>query len=70
MTGICQTNTLPLHVEILYNEYNFVGAFATASLLALLALVTLALKHLVEWKTRNDRRRAAAAAHPEPCHEY
>jgi sulfate transport system permease protein len=59
-----------LYGVILYNEYNFVGAFATASLLALLALVTLALKHLVEWKTRNDRRRAAAAAHPEPCHEY
>jgi sulfate transport system permease protein len=43
-----ETNTLPLHVEILYNEYNFVGAFATASLLALLALVTLALKSLLE----------------------
>ena len=38
------TNTMPLHVEILYNEYNFVAAFAVASLLALLALVTLALK--------------------------
>ena len=38
------TNTMPLHVEILYNEYNFVGAFAVASLLALLALVTLVLK--------------------------
>jgi sulfate/thiosulfate transport system permease protein len=44
-----QTNTLPLHVEILYNEYNFVAAFATASLLAMLALVTLAAKALVEW---------------------
>ena len=43
-----ETNTLPLHVEILYNEYNFVGAFATASLLALLALVTLVLKSLLE----------------------
>jgi sulfate/thiosulfate transport system permease protein len=43
-----QTNTLPLHVEILYNEYNFVGAFATASLLAMLALVTLGLKSLLE----------------------
>jgi sulfate transport system permease protein len=43
-----ETNTLPLHVEILYNEYNFVGAFASASLLALLALVTLALKQLLE----------------------
>ena len=43
-----ETNTLPLHVEILYNEYDFVGAFATASLLALLALVTLTLKSLLE----------------------
>jgi len=47
-----QTTTMPLHVEILYNEYNFVGAFAVASLLALLALVTLALKTFVEWKSR------------------
>ena len=45
------TNTMPLHVEILYNEYNFVGAFAVASLLALLALVTLVLKNIIEWKT-------------------
>jgi sulfate/thiosulfate transport system permease protein len=45
------TNTLPLHVEILYNEYNFTAAFATASLLALLALVTLGLKSLVEWRS-------------------
>ena len=44
-----QTNTLPLHVEILYNEYNFVAAFAAASLLAMLALVTLTAKALVEW---------------------
>jgi len=47
-----QTNTLPLHVEILYNEYQFAAAFAVASLLALLALVTLGLKSLVEWKAR------------------
>ena len=44
------TNTMPLHVEILYNEYNFVGAFAVASLLALLALVTLVLKSTLEWR--------------------
>ncbi len=44
------TNTMPLHVEILYNEYNFVAAFAVASLLALLALVTLAAKSVVEWR--------------------
>jgi sulfate/thiosulfate transport system permease protein len=46
-----QTNTMPLHVEILYNEYNFVGAFAVASMLALLALVSLALKSFVEWRS-------------------
>lgn len=45
-----RTNTLPLHVEVLYNEYNFVAAFAVASILALLALVTLGLKTLVESK--------------------
>jgi sulfate transport system permease protein len=44
------TNTMPLHVEILYNEYNFVAAFAVASLLAVLALITLVLKNIVEWK--------------------
>jgi sulfate transport system permease protein len=44
------TNTMPLQVEILYNEYNFVGAFAVASLLALLALVTLVLKSVLEWR--------------------
>jgi len=45
-----KTNTLPLHVEILYNEYNFQAAFAVASLLAFLALVTLALKTAIEWR--------------------
>jgi len=45
-----ETNTMPLHVEILYNEYNFTAAFAIASLLALLALVTLVLKTLLEWR--------------------
>jgi sulfate transport system permease protein len=44
------TNTLPLHVEILYNEYQFAAAFAVASLLALLALVTLAIKSFIEWR--------------------
>jgi sulfate transport system permease protein len=43
------TNTMPLHVEILYNEYNWIAAFAVASLLALLALITLVLKSLLEW---------------------
>jgi sulfate transport system permease protein len=48
------TNTMPLHVEVLYNEYNFVGAFAVASLLALLALVTLAVKAFLEWRLRDQ----------------
>ncbi|HVU15979.1 MAG TPA: sulfate ABC transporter permease subunit CysW [Candidatus Didemnitutus sp.] len=47
-----ETNTMPLHIEILYNEYNFVAAFAVASLLALLALVTLMLKAMVEWRAQ------------------
>jgi sulfate transport system permease protein len=46
------TNTIPLHVEILYNEYNFVAAFAVASLLAMLALVTLAAKSVLDWRLR------------------
>ena len=45
-----QTNTLPLHIEILYNEYQFAAAFAVASLLAGLALVTLVAKSLLEWR--------------------
>ncbi|MDB5688918.1 MAG: sulfate transporter inner rane subunit CysW [Sphingomonas bacterium] len=45
-----ETNTMPLHVEILYNEYNFVASFAVASLLALLALVTLVIKSVLEWR--------------------
>jgi sulfate transport system permease protein len=48
------TNTLPLHVEVLYNEYNHVAAFACASLLALLALITLVLKSFVEWKVQQN----------------
>jgi sulfate/thiosulfate transport system permease protein len=47
-----ETNTLPLHVEILYNEYSFAASFAVASVLTLLALVTLGLKTLVEWRQR------------------
>ncbi|MBT9500913.1 MAG: sulfate ABC transporter permease subunit CysW [Burkholderiaceae bacterium] len=50
------TNTLPLHVEILYNEYQFAAAFAVASLLAILALVTLVLKQFVEWRASRDPR--------------
>lgn len=50
------TNTVPLHVEVLYNEYNFVAAFAVASLLALLAIATLVAKTAVEWRTQTSRR--------------
>ena len=56
------TNTLPLHVEILYNEYNFAAAFAVASVLALLALVTLAIKSCIEYQ----HARAMAATSEEP----
>ena len=49
-----ETNTLPLHVEILYNEYNAIGAFAAASILALLALVTLFAKTVVEWRMKKE----------------
>lgn len=48
------TNTMPLHVEILYNEYNYAAAFAVASLLAFLALITLVLKSYVEWQTAKN----------------
>jgi sulfate transport system permease protein len=51
-----QTNTMPLHVEILYNEYQFAAAFAVASLLALLALVTLIVKTYVEWRSAEASR--------------
>jgi sulfate transport system permease protein len=54
------TNTLPLHVEILYNEYQFAAAFAVASLLALLALVTLALKQWVEWRQARSQTQSPA----------
>ena len=54
-----ETNTMPLHVEVLYNEYNFVAAFSVASLLALLAFVSLGAKSFVEW--RGSREIAALA---------
>jgi sulfate transport system permease protein len=56
-----QTNTITLHVVILYNEYQFVAAFAVASLLAFLALVTLAVKAFVEWREEVQQRVAATA---------
>jgi len=49
-----ETNTMPLHIEILYNEYNYVAAFAVASLLAMLALVTLVLKTVLEWLSGHE----------------
>lgn len=60
-----QTNTMPLHVEVLYNEYQSVAAFSVASLLALLAVVTLVIKSVVEWRHERERRAAAELA-PEP----
>jgi sulfate/thiosulfate transport system permease protein len=56
-----ETNTMPLHVEILYNEYQFAAAFAVASLLAMLALVTLAIKRVLEWRIERDQKIAAGA---------
>jgi sulfate transport system permease protein len=53
------TNTIPLHVEILYNEYQMTAAFAVASLLTLVAVVTLIAKWLVEWRTGTGRRQTA-----------
>ena len=49
-----QTNTMPLHVELLYNNYDYVGAFAVSALLAMLALVTLALKSILEWRYADE----------------
>jgi sulfate transport system permease protein len=61
-----QTNTMPLHVEILYNEYQSVAAFAVASLLALLALVTLLIKSVAEWRQEREMKAAAAIAPERP----
>jgi sulfate transport system permease protein len=60
-----QTNTIPLHVEILYNEYQSVAAFAVASLLALLALVTLVIKQVVEWQHAREMQTLSNLS-PEP----
>ena len=57
-----QTNTMPLHIEIVYNEYQFAAAFAVASLLALLALVTLLLKYGVEQRVKHQQRAAGGRA--------
>lgn len=58
-----QTNTLPLQVEILYNEYNFVGAFALSSLLAVLALLTLIIQNILDWR----QKKALAQAERNVC---
>lgn len=60
-----RTNTMPLHIEILYNEYQFAAAFAVASLLALLALTTLVVKSVVEWRGRYQLRRSARLTEEE-----
>ncbi|HXX10585.1 MAG TPA: sulfate ABC transporter permease subunit CysW [Burkholderiales bacterium] len=59
------TNTMPLYVEILYNEYHFAAAFAVASLLTCLALATLAVKSVVEWKARQEQGNVQAALENE-----
>ena len=60
------TNTLPLHIEILYNEYNFVAAFASASILLLLALVTLLVKAIVEARAATAQRKSHQAQESSP----
>ena len=64
-----QTNTMPLHVEILYNEYQSVAAFAVASLLALLALVTLAIKSVIEWRHAQELKASADMSPERPPHQ-
>ncbi len=61
-----QTNTMPLHVEILYNEYQSVAAFAVASLLALLALITLVIKTFIEWQQQKLMAELAALSPERP----
>ena len=57
-----ETNTIPLHIEILYNEYQFVAAFAAATVLAFLALVTLAVKSFIEWREESKHAEATRLA--------
>ncbi|MBE7941026.1 MULTISPECIES: sulfate ABC transporter permease subunit CysW [Ramlibacter] len=64
-----QTNTMPLHVEILYNEYQSVAAFAVASLLALLALVTLVIKSVAEWRHEREMKALAELPPERPLKE-
>ena len=51
------TNTMPLHVEILYNEYQFSASFAVASLMSIMAIITLIIKSIIEWKTEKHEGR-------------
>ena len=51
------TNTMPLHIEILYNEYQFSAAFAVATLMSLIAVFTLVIKNWIEWRMENDNKR-------------
>lgn len=60
-----QTNTMPLHIEILYNDYQTAASFAVASLLAFLAVITLVVKSLVEWKVARDHAAAVREAGAE-----
>ena len=61
------TNTMPLHVELLYNNYDYAGAFAVAALLAMLALLTLALKSLLEWRYADELAAVASPLGEAPC---
>jgi sulfate/thiosulfate transport system permease protein len=65
------TNTIPLHIEILYNEYNFVAAFAMSSVLALLAMLTLAGKTFIEWQLQRSQEASANEREPDniPLHQ-
>jgi sulfate transport system permease protein len=60
-----ETNTIPLHVEILYNEYQFAAAFAVASILAFLAILTLIIKSFIEWRDERARETAQQIAAEE-----
>ncbi len=62
-----QTNTMPLHIEVLYNDYQTTASFAVASLLAFLAVVTLVVKSAVEWKAARDQAAAACEAEQGAC---
>lgn len=59
-----KTNTMPLHIEILYNEYQFASAFAVASVLGLLAIITLILKTRAEWRAEQELRASSFSTAP------